>query len=286
MARRDRAAGPRQGGDRHRRNPARGRMTARYLALYLPSLATDRIRRAEPGLPRSLPLATWEPFGNRRVLTAVDSAAADVGLRPGQALADAQAIAPDLLLRPADPAGDARALHALALWARRYTPLTAADPPDGLLLDITGCAHLLGGEAALLRDALVRLRQVGITTRGAVAGLPQRAPPWPAPAATIRWLSPASRPGWWRPCCSAQHCACPRRCWRSLPGWACVGCMTCSASPAALWPDASARICWAGWMGWSGGGEFPSSPRSRPGPRCHSGLAGADHYPHWYRRGA
>jgi protein ImuB len=145
-------------------------MRARYLALYLPGLATDRIRRAEPGLPPSLPLATWAPIGNRRVLTAVDSAAADARLRPGQALADAQAVAPDLLLRPTDSAGDARALHALALWARRYTPLTAADPPNGLLLDITGCAHLLGGEAALLRDALVRLRQVGITARGAVAG--------------------------------------------------------------------------------------------------------------------
>jgi protein ImuB len=146
-------------------------MTARYLALHLPGLATDRIRRAEPGLPPSLPLATWAPFGNRRVLTAVDSAAAGAGLRPGQALADAQAIAPNLLLRPADPAGDAQALHALALWARRYTPLTAVDPPDGLLLDITGCAHLLGGEAALLHDALSRLRQAGITARGAVAGV-------------------------------------------------------------------------------------------------------------------
>jgi protein ImuB len=99
------------------------------------------------------------------VLVAVDQAAAALGLRPGQALADAQAIAPDLLLRPADPDGDARALHALALWARRYTPLVATDPPEGLLLDITGCAHLLGGEPALLRDALERLRRAGLGAR-------------------------------------------------------------------------------------------------------------------------
>lgn len=144
--------------------------SGRFLALHLPILATDRIRRAEPALSPNLPLATWAPSGNRRVLAAVDQAAAAVGLRPGQALADAQAIAPDLALRPADPEGEVRALQALALWARRYTPLTAVDPPDGLLLDVTGGAHLLGGEAALLRDALARLHRAGIAAQGAVTG--------------------------------------------------------------------------------------------------------------------
>lgn len=150
--------------------PADGPGSRRFLALHLPCLATDRIRRAEPGLPADRPLATWTASDSRRVLVAVDQAAAATGLRPGQALADAQAIAPDLMLRPADPDGDARALQALALWARRYTPLAATDPPDGLLLDITGCAHLLGGEQALLGDALTRLQRAGIAARGAVAG--------------------------------------------------------------------------------------------------------------------
>ncbi len=148
---------------------AGGRL-GRFLALHLPDLATDRIRRAEPALPPGLPLATWATLGNRRLLLAVDASAAGMGLLPGQALADAQAITPGLLLRPADPDGDAQALHGLALWARRYTPLTATDPPDGLLLDIAGCAHLLGGEAALLQDALARLRRFGLVARGAVAG--------------------------------------------------------------------------------------------------------------------
>lgn len=143
----------------------------RFLALHLPELATDRIRRAEPNLPRDRPLATWAQIGGRRLLAAVDSAATAAGLRPGQALADAQAIAPGLLLRPAMPERDAEALEALALWGQRYAPLVAADPPDGLLLDITGCAHLLGGEQALLRDVLARLRHAGIAARGAVAGV-------------------------------------------------------------------------------------------------------------------
>ncbi|WP_304814231.1 DNA polymerase Y family protein [Falsiroseomonas sp.] len=144
-------------------------MARRFLALHLPDLATARIRRAEPGLGDS-PLATWEASGSRRLLVAVDAAAAALGLAPGQALADAQAIAPGLLLRPADREGDARALRGLALWARRYTPLAAIDPPEGLILDITGCDHLFGGEAALLGDALDRLRHNGLAVQGAVAG--------------------------------------------------------------------------------------------------------------------
>jgi len=142
-------------------------MTPRYLALHLPDLATDLIRRAGPV---EGPLATWAAPRQRRVLVAVDGAAAALGLRPGQALADAQAIRPELILHPADPAGEARALLALALWARRYSPLTAPDPPDGLLLDITGCAHLWPDEAALLADACARLHRAGIAARGAVAG--------------------------------------------------------------------------------------------------------------------
>ena len=127
----------------------------RFLALHLPALPTDRIRRAAPDLPTQRPLGVWATRGPRRVLVAVDRAAAAAGLRAGQALADAQAIAPDMMLVPEDPAADARALDGLAFWARRYTPLAATDPPDGLLLDITGCAHFWGGEAGLREDALL-----------------------------------------------------------------------------------------------------------------------------------
>lgn len=142
----------------------------RFLALHLPTLATDRIRRVASALPADRPLGVWAAQGPRRVLVAVDRAAAQAGLREGQALADAQAIAPEVLLFPEDAAADARALEGLALWARRYTPLAATDPPDGLFLDITGCAHFWGDEAGLREDALARLRQAGFWAQGVVAG--------------------------------------------------------------------------------------------------------------------
>jgi protein ImuB len=149
----------------------------RILALHLPWLATERLR-----LDQMQPAACWEAQGSRRVLTAVTRGAVAAGLVPGQAVADAQAILPALALIPADAAADLAWLHRLALWAHCLTPLPAADPPDGLLLDMTGIAHLHashpGGpsgeveEAALLRRVQARLGRAGVTAAGAIAGNP------------------------------------------------------------------------------------------------------------------
>lgn len=61
-------------------------------------------------------------------------------------LADARALCPQLEAVPADPAGDLAALEKLSIWAQRWGPWSALDPPDSLLVDVTGAAHLFGGE--------------------------------------------------------------------------------------------------------------------------------------------
>lgn len=88
-------------------------------------------------------------MGQARRLAAVNPAAAALGLAPGLPLADARARFPDLAAAPADPVADARLLERLATRMAAFSPLVALDPPDGLLLDITGAAHLFGGEAAM-----------------------------------------------------------------------------------------------------------------------------------------
>jgi protein ImuB len=110
------------------------------------------------------------PRGNVDVLTAVDAVAARRGLRPGLALAEARAMYPALDVVPEDAAADARLLDALAELCQRYTPLIAVDSPDGLKLDIGGCAHLFGGEADLVADLSARLTRLGFAHRIAVAG--------------------------------------------------------------------------------------------------------------------
>src|SRR3954454_10962606 len=87
-------------------------------------------------------------------------------------LAQAQALVPGLVVQAADPAGDAAELSRLAGWCLRYAPLAAADWPDGLWIDVSGTAHLHGGEARLLRDLVARLAEQGLRARAAVADTP------------------------------------------------------------------------------------------------------------------
>lgn len=97
-------------------------------------------------------------------------AAAKAGLRVGQAVARATAMVPGLVLHDLDAAGDEAALQRLALWAQRlYSPTVAADPPDGLVIDATGCAHLFGGEEKMLVDIRRRLSKAGYAATVAIA---------------------------------------------------------------------------------------------------------------------
>lgn len=108
-------------------------------------------------------------------LTCLDARAEALGLIAGKALADARAMVPRLDVVEEEPAADAALLGAIADWCDRYTPLVALDGGDGLLLDISGCAHLFGGEAELGRDCLTRLKRQGFTVRAAIAGTPRTA---------------------------------------------------------------------------------------------------------------
>ena len=98
----------------------------------------------------------------------MDANAAGLGLSPGLSLADARARHPNLVAVETDPHEEARLLERVCDWCSRFTPLAALDGRDGLMLDISGVAHLFGGEAALAKEAVRRLAGQGMT---AVAGI-------------------------------------------------------------------------------------------------------------------
>ncbi|MBV9018836.1 MAG: DNA polymerase Y family protein, partial [Alphaproteobacteria bacterium] len=106
----------------------------------------------------------------RRLLTALNPAAEKAGLAPGMPLPDALSFLPGLATMPADPAADNAALTRLAEWCNRYSPWTAPDDSDGVKIEITGSAHLWGGEAALVADLARRLTRQNIAHRIATAG--------------------------------------------------------------------------------------------------------------------
>lgn len=106
---------------------------------------------------------------NAQRLAAVDAIAAAAGLSPGQSLTDALALYPQVKIVEAEPAEDARALMRLADWCQRFSPAIAVDEPDGVFIDIEGCAHLWGGEEALAYAIRQRLAARGVPARIAIA---------------------------------------------------------------------------------------------------------------------
>jgi protein ImuB len=139
----------------------------RYLSVWLRRLSTDRIeRRSSERVETFVVVASVK---GAQQITALTDGAARLGLKVRLGLADARARYPWLPVVDADFEADRRLLESVADWCDRYTPLVGLDPPDGLLLDVTGCAHLFGGESALARDLLLRLKRQGFAARAAVA---------------------------------------------------------------------------------------------------------------------
>jgi protein ImuB len=151
----------------------------RILALWLPLLPTERIFRQRFGrswrsrLPQGTPpLVVSRREDNAQRIAALDARASALRLKTGMGIADARAMHPGIEVVEAEPEADRRLLESLADWCDRYTPLVALDGADGLFLDITGCAHLFGGERALLDDLLSRLFHQGFEARAGLASTP------------------------------------------------------------------------------------------------------------------
>jgi protein ImuB len=163
----------------------------RILSLWLPRLPIDRIKRqlaresatkafsSEVGTgsreenaskQNNDPSVVVVKQNNALQIFAMDDAAARFGLDVGLPLANARAICPQLRVFDADEVADANTLNDIADWCDRFTPLVALDPPHGLFLDITGCAHLFGGEAALMRTLCGVLSAQGFAVSAAIAG--------------------------------------------------------------------------------------------------------------------
>jgi protein ImuB len=122
--------------------------------------------------PRDTARIVVEPVKSALRICGMNDAAAGLGITHGMTLADARAMHPGLDVHNADHAADAALLEAVADWCDRYTPLVGLDAPDGLMLDVGGCAHLFGGEAAMRRDVMARLARQGLHARAGLADTP------------------------------------------------------------------------------------------------------------------
>lgn len=195
----------------------------RILCIWLPNWAVLRRTLAQPEL-EGRPVVLWETRRNARRVAACCARAQALGVRLGMPVAEAAALAErrdvgrgegrgeraegggqfsffnshfSICTLPSDPAGDRAALEELAVWCSRFSSavgLEEEDPPESLLLDITGLEHLFGGEPAQAARVLAALARRGIPARIGVADAPGAA--WAAArfGAALRPPSSALRP--------------------------------------------------------------------------------------------
>ena len=143
-------------------------MPRRYLYIWFRYLAIDRLAKIRPEL-RGKPFLLSAPEHGRMVVKASSQSLIKDGISSGMVVADVRAILPSVDVFPADLAAEEKLLGALAEWSIRYAPIVATDSPDGLILDISGCPHLWGGEFPYLQSITARFRKGGYDVRAAIA---------------------------------------------------------------------------------------------------------------------
>lgn len=143
-------------------------MTKRYVFIWFRHLLTDWHVRKHPDIG-NIPFAFTVPQHGREVIVSVNEIGQRAGVVCGMALPDARTLEPAIQKIDGKEELPARLLDAIAGYCMRYTPHICVMAPEGLALDVTGCPHLWGGEAAYLKDMIMSLRNLGYDVRAAMA---------------------------------------------------------------------------------------------------------------------
>jgi protein ImuB len=130
--------------------------------MWFPRLACEQVLRIRPV---DAPFAVTRTQSNTNRLYSLNAQAEKQGLHQGMSYSDARAFCPDLMSRPVDLHAYQQFQQVLSRWATRYCPWVGLDGHDGLVLDISGVAHLFDGETAMLADIRQRLGRAGLTVR-------------------------------------------------------------------------------------------------------------------------
>lgn len=143
-------------------------MQKRFVSIWLRYLTTDWLCIRKPELHNGA-FVFAASIQNRKVITAVNPLAEADGIHPGMVVADAKAMMPELKVFDDKSERNFKLLKAIAEWCIRYSPIVAMDAPDGLILDVTGCTHLWGGESQYLQELIKRFNSKGYYIQAAIA---------------------------------------------------------------------------------------------------------------------
>jgi protein ImuB len=143
-------------------------MVQRYVSIWFRHLTTDWFAIRRPEL-RKIPFVVRVSDHGRMVVSAANAPAQKYGIHKGMVMADARALLPTLEVRDDPPELIQKLLTRVAEWCIRFTPVAAIDTPDGVLLDVTGCSHLWGGDELYLKEIISRLERRGYQVQAAMA---------------------------------------------------------------------------------------------------------------------
>lgn len=146
-------------------------MARRFISIWFRYLNTDWFTLSHPHL-RDQPFVLSTPLHGRMIITAANATAQENGIDIGMVLADARAIMPELQILNDKPELADKLLRRLAEWCIRFTPSVSVDTPDGLLLDVTGCSHLWGGDQPYVTAIVKKLNTRGYDARASMADTP------------------------------------------------------------------------------------------------------------------
>ena len=165
----------------------------RVVALVLPELLCElALEDLPPSSAPTLAVVLSEPVEGVPVaatqrLDQVNRKAHCCGVRVGQTLAEARALLAGLVVVELHPDKVELALGRVAEIALAFGTTVSIEAPDTVWVDITGAAHLAGGEQTLCEELASRVREMGHRVRIAAAAGPLLA------RAFARWLNPHQR---------------------------------------------------------------------------------------------
>jgi protein ImuB len=142
-----------------------------WTCLLFPSLPLDVFARGWHADAAARPFAVASG-GHYPHVVAANTAARAAGIKRGQLISGALALAPDIALRDRDPAAEAAALGELATWALRFTPQACLAPPDAVVAEISGSVRLFGGLSQLATGLTRGVQARGYATRLGIAPTP------------------------------------------------------------------------------------------------------------------
>jgi protein ImuB len=144
-------------------------MAKRFVTIWFRQLKTDWFTNRQPAL-RSKPFVLAAPDHGRMIITEANERSKEGDVVSGMVVADARAILPGIYVIDDPPGLAEKLLKSIAVWCIRYTDIVAIDPPHGIIMDVTGCAHLWGGELNYIRDINLHLKNRGYQVRATIAG--------------------------------------------------------------------------------------------------------------------